>query len=560
MREIAALLYIVRRQSARIFHDVVLATPKRTLIAATLWALVWSLLFILFHEGWQFLSRDEVFIVRDQITFTIWSLFFFPLMTMLGFSACVISFSSFFQSKETDLLLTLPITDVAVFFHKAREAVGFAGWATMFLALPLIVTYGYTYSDSIWFYPASLAVFIPFVLLSASFGVIIALLIGLIAPGSRKILLGLTAVLAGLGLWQLVEELLKAREAFQLASERLWLREVFDRVEILRSDFLPSGWMTHAVSSASKGEWGEFLFNFSVLTANALFFFSLSLIIGWFALRLARQRVSVSMRVRKYNANGTFSAVVRGLLFYLPPATVEMVLKDLKTFVRTPGQWTQFLIFFGLLGFYVLNLRTFNYHIQSEYWRNMISYTNLAATGLVLASFTGRFVFPLISLEGTRIWVLGLAPISRKQVLMAKFWFSFLGSTFVSAVLMIASDVLLELPVHTIALHMATMVLVCFGLSGLSVGLGAIYPTYNEENPARIISGFGGTVNMVFSLAYVLVTVMTVSVAFRFMRWFGAETQILVFTGVIAFVGVLAFAAGYLPLKVGIRQFEKAQF
>ena len=43
----------------------------------------------------------------------------------------------------------------------------------------------------------------------------------------------------------------------------------------------------------------------------------------------------------------------------------------------------------------------------------------------------------------------------------------------------------------------------CGAIVGLSVGLGARYPEFAQENPARIISGFGGTLLLVLTLAYV---------------------------------------------------------
>jgi len=36
------------------------------------------------------------------------------------------------------------------------------------------------------------------------------------------------------------------------------------------------------------------------------------------------------------------------------------------------------------------------------------------------------------------------------------------------------------------------------------VGLGAIYPNLKEDNPSKIVAGFGGTLNLVLSLIFVL--------------------------------------------------------
>ena len=40
----------------------------------------------------------------------------------------------------------------------------------------------------------------------------------------------------------------------------------------------------------------------------------------------------------------------------------------------------------------------------------MVSFLNLSVVGLLLSTFTTRFIFPMISLEGRRFWILGLLP------------------------------------------------------------------------------------------------------------------------------------------------------
>ena len=51
--------------------------------------------------------------------------------------------------------------------------------------------------------------------------------------------------------------------------------------------------------------------------------------------------------------------------------------------MRDPAQWSQFLIFFGLLAFYFANIRRLSYDGQTPYWRNLVSFLNLAVTALL---------------------------------------------------------------------------------------------------------------------------------------------------------------------------------
>jgi len=52
-------------------------------------------------------------------------------------------------------------------------------------------------------------------------------------------------------------------------------------------------------------------------------------------------------------------------------------------------------------------------------------------------------------------------------------------------------------------------------LTGLAVGLGALYPNFKEDNPSKIVSGFGGTFCLVLSFFYILGSVVLLALASR---------------------------------------------
>ena len=74
---------------------------------------------------------------------------------------------------------------------------------------------------------------------------------------------------------------------------------------------------------------------------------------------------------------------------------------------------------------YFINIRRFTYHVN---YSAMIGFLNLAVVGLILSTFTTRFIFPMISLEGRRFWILGLLPLDRDTILWSKFLFAAAGS------------------------------------------------------------------------------------------------------------------------------------
>ena len=101
-----------------------------------------------------------------------------------------------------------------------------------------------------------------------------------------------------------------------------------------------------------------------------------------------------------------------------------MALQDLRTFLRDPTQWSQLLILLALLGLYVLNIPNIPPRMNAFEFQLLISFLNTGAISLILATFTSRFVFPLISLEAQQMWLMGLVPIPRGRLLLPKLIFA----------------------------------------------------------------------------------------------------------------------------------------
>jgi ABC-2 type transport system permease protein len=187
----------------------------------------------------------------------------------------------------------------------------------------------------------------------------------------------------------------------------------------------------------------------------------------------------------------------------MPDDLREIALKDLRAFLRDPMQWSQQLILMGLLGIYVLNIRDVPVKIDAYGMQLAISFLNLAAVSLLLATFTSRFVFPMITLELQQLWLVGMLPMPRGRILLPKFCFA-LTVTFMAgaAVTLLASRVG-RASLELVLINLIVVAAVCIGLCGLAVGLGGRFPMIGERNPAKIASGVGGTLNLAVSVTVV---------------------------------------------------------
>ena len=170
------------------------------------------------------------------------------------------------------------------------------------------------------------------------------------------------------------------------------------------------------------------------------------------------------------------------------------------------------MIFFGLLCIYVLNLRNVALDYQSPFWEALISHLNLAASVLTLSTLTTRFVFPQFSLEGRRLWIIGLSPIGMRKILVQKFLLSCCGAMLVTVTIMTASSLMLHLHWDRVLFFDIAIALPAAALCGLAVGLGVLFPNLKEDNPSKIVSGFGGTLCLVISFVYIVLYVSLIAV------------------------------------------------
>ena len=233
-----------------------------------------------------------------------------------------------------------------------------------------------------------------------------------------------------------------------------------------------------------------------------------------------------------------------------------LIVKDIRTFWRDTTQWGQSLILLGLLVAYIMNLRYFSHRLTSDFWIDLTSYLNLGACALNLATLTTRFVFPQISLEGKRVWIVGMAPLGMRRVLLTKFLFSTAVSMTVTMILVGTSCTMLSVSIDRIIYFTVTVGVMSFTLNALAVGLGAVYPNFREENPSKIVSGFGGTLCLVLSFLYI---VGMLSLMAMTSRWaFGGSSTGVFWLGWAVFLGG-SFLLGWLPLRAGMRKMASAE-
>jgi len=584
------MFWQLRLRMAKTQLNQVLTTARlRVTLVVALSLFFWVGLFLLFFEGFGFLVRNfggAGMATHAETVKFIFHLFFASLNVMLVFSAGIVLYGGLFRSAETKFLLTTTARPERIFLHKFQEAIFFSSWGFFLLASPMMLAYGLVVRAPWTYFALLLPMIVAFVYIPCSLGALACLWIVDKLPRFRRMIVGVLALVVIFvcvrSIWLTVDA-----QAHPLFDDH-WFKETLQRFRFTRTQWLPSTWLTSGLLEAARrpgaiaGDvpWLESSKYLGVLIANALLLHVILVWAGGRLLRCAYSGLVTGQRRKMHTSKSLLDRALLRLLAKVPRHVRLLLLKDFRIFRRDPVQWSQFLIFFGLLLLYFFNIDRFSYeHTDLSYriWVNTVSFLNLAVVGLILSTFTTRFIYPMLSLEGSRFWILGLMPISRDTIVWSKFFFAAVGSSIACGLLVFISDLMLKIGWWVITVHQVTTLLMCLGLSGMAVGLGAMMPNLKEQSPSKIAAGFGGTLNLVLSATYVLLIVVCTALPCHFQvltlhdrefveassfltRWMNdlsLSTWAALGTSGAA---LLSASACFFPMRTGLRTFRQMEF
>ena len=510
---------------------------------------------VLFFSGFRFLHGLGG--AGLMVIHRLFSLFFFGLGVMLFFSSIVTSFATLYRSPEVPALLTMPIGLGELTLFKALESAVYSSWAFFFMILPFVGAFAVHQHLAPTFTLWALLFSVPFVLLFSALGTAVCMLLVRWLPTGRALFLLVGGTVLVLIAW-VVRTVAAAHPMDDDAG--LVLTRLIPGLRISSHPLLPSWWISEGIMSLARGDTLRGFLLWLVLLANVLF-------LGLIVEQLGR-RVFYEGWIKSSGGRGARAGAppgwsfLRRLLVGAAADTRALLLKDIRLFLRDPVQWSQALVFFGLLTLYFLNLRQLRYHLLPAEWRNLIVFLNLFSVSAVTCSLSSRFIYPQMSLEGHSFWLLGPSPLSMPRILRAKYGLSASLLAAVCLVLMLLSSHMLRVDTPLLTVSCAIAVSICLVVAALSLGLGCIFADLKERNPAAIVSSFGGTLNLVLCMAYTIAVVLPFAAVFH-LHTLGHLSDGAFRIGLGASAAGLLAATGagiWLPLRQGRRSLLRQDF
>ena len=484
------------------------ASVTRTLIVVAVvvaflvadYALFWRL-----FRAAQQVERDTPFFALGLLRNLLGMVFLVSTVVLFS-SAMTSAIGSFFTDLDLDLYHSGPRSKLRIAIARWLKTFAQSATVVFLFLIPLFVAFALRFEKTWTFYPVMLAHLA--LLLSIPVSLASTLILVLVRWFPVRRVHQIVATLA-------ILVLTVAVVAFRMSRPERFFANIStpDVTSVLRSIELPS---MHLYPSTRLAELMTGTGSISLtIIVPALALFALFAFVARTMYFVAFVRARESMAPVAIGGAPATRLFDR-LLAHADPQLRAMLSKEIRTVTRDVAQWSQLFLMAALLFIYLYNIRMLP--LGGDARATLVAYANLGMAGFVIAAICLRFAYPSVSTEGKAFWMIRTAPVSYRQFVLVKVLVYAAPLTLLALVLTGFANVLLDANavLWTFTLIGATLLavtLVCLG-----VGLGALAPNFNAENPLQVGLSLGGFAYMAISMAYV--GVMMVLMARPVMRYF----------------------------------------
>jgi len=540
-----------------------LSSPLKLVVIVATWSVLILGAYLIAHRGLMFVHETAG--VGPFLLDRLWYLFLFIVFLMLAVSQLATAYSTLVCSPETAGWMSLPVSARWILRAKWCESSCYSAWAVLLLVIPLGLAYLRILEKPPWLVVWLLGTLLPLVGIATSLSTLVLLVwlrwIGRLPIRRELIPVGFVTVCVVL-FWVFGER----RQPQQQDVWFVALQELLPRMQLASSTWLPSSWMARALGDGVNQRWMDalvfcaLLWTTCALTVRVLDHVASSVLLP--VLRRSHHLAGAAFSSpslqpkRKFKSAGERDRLGHSqVVGWMRRPLVACMAKDVVLLLRDPAQWSQGLVFFGLLGAYFANIHRIRWMSVEPSWRIGIASLNLACTLLVFGSLAVRFVFPQVSLEGRRLWLIHIVPGGLRRLLYSKLLlYGVVGAAIVEGLSWLTVT-RLQLPLPIGWWFAGVGLVASMSLVGLTVGLGAWLVDPNASDPARIVSSSSGALALVLMLLYVGGVAWGLVIAWT--SWIQRQSGGLIF----ATLAILAVSVmlGYLPVRRGLRVLDRLE-
>lgn len=429
---------------------------------------------------------------------------------MLLFSSAAATLGSLYLAQDLDLIIASPISPWRFFHGKFSEIVISSTWMTFIFGVPTIIAFGQSYHAPLAYYIAALLVLAPYLLIPSACAFILVTVFTRIVPANRtkEILL----IIFSLGIF------LAYFMAKLIFPETSSLKKVDDLLRIVsflslpRVTWLPSFWASHPLGQMLENTGENYIPHLVLLYSVMFVLMSLSYILFRLFHFYSYSQAKSTRHGLRLNSKLAQQRLSRLMPFMRQPYRAILA-KDIKVFSRDMTQAVQLMLLLGICMIYLYNFRVLqaidNLPEKARmWWQGLLTLCNIAMGAFVITAVSTRFVFPTVSFEGQSFWILQSAPISYRDVLRAKFWTWFVPVAIISSIILVSGAFAINADPHVILVNALISWVLCYGIVGLAVGMGALFANFNWEHTSQLAASFGSLIYMLSSTVLILLNVI----------------------------------------------------
>lgn len=480
------------------------------------------------------------------------SLMLMMLLFMTSLTALASALGTFYLADDVETILASPTSSLSFFVARLLYVLCTIAWMPFVFIFPVLAAMAATYQLSTWFIPVAIATFIPFFLIPASLGTLVAtLFMSSISQRWAKVVVRVTIVLAICVLLYITHTLV---EAVTTKSHDGQLLRLVSSISLAQSPWLPSAWVASIISELLVPSGRNITLRIILLYSTALAIMGIAHI----ALHLLHARGFARALSRR--------AIIKHREGWSPShdsqslsTPLALIQKDFRVLTRDIAQSTQILFLGGLCLLYMSNLRTFVAidafaHDSAVNWQRVFFIIHTGITAFFTSAVCTRLVFASLSLEGKSYWLLQTAPILFPDILRAKFIGWFIPVSVVSSILFAVGTQVLIGQWEMTLLYGVLSFFVTYGIVGMGIGLGAYFADFAWEHPSQLALSLGSFVYMLSSSLLVLLNMFPMGLLLQLIlaphHSTGNVTLIIAVTLAIA---SLNLGAAKIAMRLGLR-------
>ena len=517
-----------------------------------------GLVYVLFAVGAFILAQITLEFVLERMNLGLFllheflSMVFFIFFLSINVGNILVSWSTLYKSNETAYLFTKPIKPANIFVIKFFDNLFYSSSTLLLVLLALFLGYvSYFRMDISTLLFILIFNLLPFIINSASLGVIILLIIVKLASrfGAPKVIGTLVAVYV-LSMVLFFRLSSPARMVYQVMSQYPNVDQYFGYLIPPVMKFLPNKWFSDSLYWIVRGNMIKAMPSMYFQIGAAVISLSIAIFLGgkWYY-KTWLQNISLRLNFVKEEKDKVKQFFYKIFRWDTPVSAI--ITKDLLLFVRDSSQVIHFSILMALMFIFMSSVAGISLLNFKDPQLTSVIYSTLTIFNILLISTLSlRFVFPLVSLEGQAFWKIKSAPVDRVKYVNIKLIPILIFIVIIGQLLNYFSN--LKLAPHLIPISSIMILAVSISLVMMNFGMGVIFVKYKEKNPIRISSSQGASLTFLFSMIImaVILAIMIVPLTLHFQLIFSSYyyqySYIIIAVSVITVLSLILGGIFYL--------------